>query len=256
MTPPARSASAPYNRRPLRRHAPRLTRSSRWRRAEPVGWPVPGHRRARDDGWRNRAMRRAPSGRLDVACVVRVAQSARPPVRPPRPHRDQQGRSPGERHPCGNGFPVPKPFHERANGGGRHEVAGRVVQRLHGKRNRAIGAAPFHAGRGDAGRHLHKTVEPAPSSPWAGPAVGVEADLDQSRPDGARAPPQRDPARRGRPAGSRGPRGRPRPGGARNARGPRVVRRSSRAQRLPSVTSGSTPGSSQSGGSMRKTSAP
>src|SRR5215470_9285294 len=32
---------------------------------------------------------------------------------------------------------------------------------------------------GYTGTHLHKTVEPTAPGPWSGPAIGVEADLDQ-----------------------------------------------------------------------------
>ena len=109
---------------------------------------------------------------------------------------------------------------------------------------------------GDTRAHLDQAVESAPSGPGSRPAVGVEADVDEAGPGGVAQRRHRGPGRRAHRGGSRG-RGRRRPPGAGAAgHGPGGHGRSSRAQRLPRVTSGTTPGSSHPGGSMRRTSAP
>ena len=63
---------------------------------------------------------------------------------------------------------------------GGHQIAGGVIQRLHRQRQRFIRLFPGHAGLGNPAAHLHQAVKATTITPWAAPAVGVEADVDQS----------------------------------------------------------------------------
>ena len=82
--------------------------------------------------------------------------------------------------------PVGGQVAEQGDRRGSHQPAGRVVERLHRQRDGAVGARLAHPAVGDPGGHLHEAVEPAPPGPRPGPAVGVERDVDEARPD---APP-------------------------------------------------------------------
>ena len=109
---------------------------------------------------------------------------------------------------------------------------------------------------GDAGRHLHERVEPAAAGPRPAPPVGGERDLDQARAGCPGARRRRARSRRARRGGSRA-RARPRRrAGRRAARAPPASARRCGSASLPSVMSGTTAGSSQSGGSTRSTVAP
>ncbi|MNZ99071.1 hypothetical protein D3C78_1183820 [compost metagenome] len=63
----------------------------------------------------------------------------------------------------------------------RHQVAGCVIESLHRQGDRYGGVFPLHAGFRQPTAHLHQAVETTPSSPRATPAIGVEANVDQSR---------------------------------------------------------------------------
>ena len=70
---------------------------------------------------------------------------------------------------------------EPAQGRGGEEVAGGVVEGLHGKRGRLVGAGPLHSPLRYPAAHLHEAVEPAAGGPGAGEAVGIERYVDEPR---------------------------------------------------------------------------
>lgn len=72
-----------------------------------------------------------------------------------------------------------------AQGGGSNQVAGRVVERLNGQGYGLFLATPHAPSFGNAAAHLHQAVEAASFAPWAGPAIGIQADVHQPRCDGA-----------------------------------------------------------------------
>ncbi len=88
----------------------------------------------------------------------------------------------GEREPATPSASLPHPHGEPGEHRGRREVAGGVIEGLHGKRRRHLGRDRPHSGLGDAARHLHEAVEAAPTRPRAGVPVGVERDVDESGP--------------------------------------------------------------------------
>jgi hypothetical protein len=63
--------------------------------------------------------------------------------------------------------------------GRREDVAGRVIDRLDGKRLRPFDAKMSHASLSNSGAHLHEAVKTPPPGPWAGPPIGVEHDVDE-----------------------------------------------------------------------------
>jgi len=58
-----------------------------------------------------------------------------------------------------------------------------MVERLHGEGNGILRAGVNHAGVSDTSAHLDKTVEAASVTLWAGLAIGVEGDVNKSRPN-------------------------------------------------------------------------
>ena len=132
---------------------------------------------------------------------------------------------------------VPLPSARRAQAAqraGREEVAGRVIERLRGERERALAALRLHARRRDAAAHLHEAVEAAPRVPRTGPPVGVEAHVDETGPQRPSRVRRRAPSARARRTGIRARARRRRATAARAARdhgGCRVEARAALAER-------------------------
>jgi len=63
----------------------------------------------------------------------------------------------------------------------RHQIARRVIDRLHRERRGLVGAQPLHSGIRDARAHLDEAVEAAPSRPGPRPPVRVESNVDKRR---------------------------------------------------------------------------
>jgi hypothetical protein len=130
-----------------------------------------------------------------------------------------------------------------------------VIQCLNRQRRRPILPEHSHSGVGDSRTHLYQAVEASPISPPTAPAVGIQGNINKAGARLATRPSvQPEIVERVRSVSV-----------DQDVRPPQQVkktarslepRRSSRAQRLPRVTSGTTPGSSHVGGSMRSTSAP
>ena len=91
---------------------------------------------------------------------------------------------PRERHPGHAAAPGAGPAADRGDGGGGHQVAGRVVEDRQRPPVRLADAGPRAARQRHSGAVLHQRVEAAAVPPRAGPAVGAERDLDEPGRDG------------------------------------------------------------------------
>ena len=65
----------------------------------------------------------------------------------------------------------------------RHEIAGGMVEHLHGQRVRLVAAGRLRLGMIEAARGLHQGIEAAPAAPGALVAVSRERDIDDAGPD-------------------------------------------------------------------------
>ena len=130
-----------------------------------------------------------------------------------------------------------------------------MVERLDGQRRRLVLAEAAHAFLRDAGAHLHQAVEAASAGPGSAPAIGVERHVDEAGPRAAAFDlAEAERVERAGPIAMDDDIGLAEQGEETLAAAgvgevePRAA--------FASVTSGATLGSSQSGGSMRNTSAP
>ncbi len=181
-----------------RRLAPFLTRPARRRRG--AGGPVPPHRHAVEGKRRVQAQGRPPAGRLRRLGEIGPGRGGGRVLRGGGRGGGEEGGGAGEGETRRRAPPGREALRQAVQHGGGHQHAGGVVEGLDRQRHRLVGAGAGHPGLGEAAAHLDQAVEAAPLPPRAGPAIGVEADIDQARPQaGAGRGVEPEPGQRVRP---------------------------------------------------------